>query len=220
KLPAQPVMANAPAGPVSTVSDQGTAFMVEKEAFIPFRYFDVARNATIGYGHHRGLTADQIDAQFPDGLTESQAWDLFKSDIGDFADSVAKRVPGGLEQSQFDAMVMVAFGKGNINSELPHLVAGDHEAVADSIASITTAGGVFNAGVAKRYGQVADLYRHGIYPQPKLMRSELRLRGIRLIEKLYPNKLNSVGNKFGLPTEQAQRKQAEESYFRMTHNSI
>jgi GH24 family phage-related lysozyme (muramidase) len=217
---ASALAAAQPATSASTISDQALSFIAEHEAYVPFCYKDSGDNATIGYGHHRGLTKDQIYRQFPAGLTEPEAWELMRKDVSDFAATVTAKITVSLRQNQFDALTMVAYGTGNIKAQTPLVNNGDHEAAADTIASIDTVGGVFNAGVAKRYQAVAAIYRHGIYPKPKVTREQHRARGIALVKKHYPNKLNQVGNKFGRPTEPEQVVQAEQAYFRMTGEMI
>jgi GH24 family phage-related lysozyme (muramidase) len=216
---AAPTAAFVTAGP-GGISGAAQLFVAEKESFVPFRYADVAGNATIGYGHHKGLSAAQIDDAFPAGLTEAEAWRLMEADLGEFADKVRRTVGAPLPQHRLDALVMVAFGRGNINAEAPLVKAGDHDGVAQSIRSIQTAGGKFNQGVADRYAKVAGLYLHGVYPAASTDRAKQQAKAVRLIEKLNPNRFGDHGNRLGLPTEEPQRVQAREAYFRMTDRPL
>ena len=115
-----------------------------------------------------------------------------------------------------DALIMVAYHRGNIRPEAPLVNAGENKRVAESIAGITTTGGTYNAGIAARSRKVADLYLHGTYPAPKRTRSQLKAAGIQLVKDRYPDRLNTVGNNFGRPTEPAQKQQAAQAYQRMT----
>ena len=199
------------------LSDQAAAYMVGEEAFVAFRYQDVSDHATIGYGHHKGLSAAQIDARFPDGLTETEAFALFQRDAAEFAGVVRRAITVALAQNQVDALIQVAFGTGNVNSEKDAVNAGDHAAAARAIATQhNRTGGRFHAGLQRRFGEVAKLYSDGIYPSPRKSRDDLRVEGLRLIRDRFPDRLNHVGNAFGRPAAASQIRQAREAFFRMT----
>lgn len=204
----------------SRVSEEAAAFMLTKERFVSWRYADVDNNATIGYGHHRSKTSAQIDAEFPVGLTETEAWTLFLKDIAVFADIVIGEVGDALTQHQFDALVMVAFQTGNIRKLADDVRAGRHDAVSANIEAIQTAGGRFNRGVADRMRAVAGLYRHNIRPRASMTRADLKAQCLRDTRRLFPNRLDSIGNRFGRPSDPAQIEQAEQAFFRMTGENV
>ena len=199
------------------LGERAAAYMIAKEAFIGFRYQDVSDHATIGYGHHKGLSPEQIDAQFPRGLTEVEAYALFLKDADEFADVARRAINVPLTQHQIDALIQVAFGTGNVNSEKDAVNAGDHDAAAEAIATKHSfTGGSFHEGLHHRFGEIAGLYREGIYPDPQKTRAELRAEGIRIIRSRFPDRLNHVGNNFDRPPADTQIQQAREAFFRMT----
>ncbi len=68
-----------------------------------------SKGATIGYGHLIGR--DEWD-QYKNGLTEAQADALFTSDLSPFESAVGSSVTIGLQQHEFDALVILAFNIG------------------------------------------------------------------------------------------------------------
>lgn len=67
------------------------------------------KGATIGYGH---LIAEAEWATYQDGLTEAQATELFRKDLAPFEQAVGQAISVGVQQYEFDAMVILAFNIG------------------------------------------------------------------------------------------------------------
>lgn len=67
------------------------------------------KGATIGYGH---LIAKTEWASYRDGITAAQADALFLKDLAPFESSVGTNVTVGLQQYQYDALVIFAFNIG------------------------------------------------------------------------------------------------------------
>ena len=65
--------------------------------------------ATIGYGH---LIQEGDWAEYEGGITAERAEALFKSDVATFVRSVARVLPAGLSQHEFDAAVMLSYNIG------------------------------------------------------------------------------------------------------------
>jgi GH24 family phage-related lysozyme (muramidase) len=65
--------------------------------------------ATIGFGH---LIAREEWAAYERGITEDQADALFLADLAPFEDAVRGSIATGLQQYEFDALVMLAFNIG------------------------------------------------------------------------------------------------------------
>ena len=80
------------------------------------------KGATIGYGH---LIAANEWSSYKDGLTEAQADALFRADAAPFEDSVGTAISVGVQQYEFDAMVILAFNIGRTgfgNSTVARLI--------------------------------------------------------------------------------------------------
>lgn len=78
--------------------------------------------ATIGYGH---LIAPNEWATYKDGITEQQADALFKADAEPFELAVGQAITVGVQQYEYDAMVILAFNIGQAgfrNSAVAKLV--------------------------------------------------------------------------------------------------
>lgn len=67
------------------------------------------KGATIGYGH---LVAKSEWEAYKNGISETQALDLFKSDLAPYEKSVKSSVKIQLSQNQFDALVILAYNIG------------------------------------------------------------------------------------------------------------
>lgn len=65
--------------------------------------------ATIGYGH---LIASKDWDTYKDGITEAQADALFAADLAPFEQAVRDAITVGLQQYEFDALVIFAFNIG------------------------------------------------------------------------------------------------------------
>lgn len=100
------------------ISDSGIAFIADWEGIRLKMYDDGGPgigNATIGIGHliHLGPIDGQIsEAPFVNGITEAQAYDLFRVDVRRFEDVVNRLATVPLNQNQFDALVDFSFNTG------------------------------------------------------------------------------------------------------------
>lgn len=65
--------------------------------------------ATIGYGH---LIARKDWEKYKNGIDETTANNLFKTDLSPFADAVSSKVKSKLTQNQYDALVILTFNIG------------------------------------------------------------------------------------------------------------
>lgn len=106
------------------------------------------KGATIGYGH----LIDSADWKtYKDGIDEAQADTLFLADVAPFERTVGETVTAGLQQYEFDALVILAFNIGKAgfrNSSVATLV--NDPAAATGYASLELAWKAWN----KSQGQV------------------------------------------------------------------
>lgn len=113
-------------------SDAGLAFIQKEEGTVLKIYKDIAGLETIGVGHL--LTADdKSSGRFKDGITNEQALELLRNDVGHAEAAVNDLVKVQLSQNEFDALVSFVFnlGKGalKVSSLLKRLNAGDKAGV-------------------------------------------------------------------------------------------
>lgn len=100
-----------------TLSDKGINLLKSIEKLRTKPYDDQTskeitswvKGATIGYGH---LITKSEWEKYKNGITESQALMLFKSDLAAFGKKVKYLVKVSLLQNQFDALVILAFNIG------------------------------------------------------------------------------------------------------------
>ncbi|MGR8929368.1 MAG: lysozyme [Gammaproteobacteria bacterium] len=106
-----------------SISDQGLKLLEEVEQCRLEPYDDQTgkkisawtAGATIGVGH---LISQAEWDHYRNGLSAEQARDLFKKDLAPFIEAVRKNINVGLQQQQFDALVMLVFniGAGNFST--------------------------------------------------------------------------------------------------------
>lgn len=124
--------------------------------------------ATIGYGH---LIQSSEWGTYKDGITEGDADTLFLKDAQRFVDAVSNTIKVGLQQYEFDALVMLAFNTGPSgfkNSSVAKLI-NDPEA-STGYADLEAAwkawnktDGKFSQGLANRRQAEWTIYTTGVY---------------------------------------------------------
>ena len=103
------------------MSSKGMELLMSIEAFRGMPYDDQNGNqitdwvegATIGYGHLISQAEwNQSGDLYKNGITETQAKELFVQDLAPFVDGVNAKVTATISQNQFDALVILAFNIG------------------------------------------------------------------------------------------------------------
>jgi GH24 family phage-related lysozyme (muramidase) len=98
------------------VSDAGVEFIKSWEDFRDRMYNDAAGHCTIGYGTllHRGNCNgnDASEAPFKDGVSQERALELLRSELNDAQRTINQVVKVEVTQSQFDALVSLAYNIG------------------------------------------------------------------------------------------------------------
>jgi GH24 family phage-related lysozyme (muramidase) len=126
------------------------------------------KGATIGYGH---LIAKDEWPTYKDGISKEQADALFRADAKPFEIAVGEAIKVGVQQYEFDAMVILAFNIGKVgfrNSTVAKLI-NDPE-LATSTSSLENAWkswnksqGKVNQGLNNRRTAEWRIYTSGIY---------------------------------------------------------
>jgi len=112
------------------LSDKGISLLSSIESLASQPYDDQTgkiishwvEGATIGYGH---LISESEWDKYKDGITESQALELFRNDLQVYVKAVREGVTGEISQNEFDALVILAFNIGQqafLNSSVLKLV--------------------------------------------------------------------------------------------------
>ncbi len=118
------------------MSDAGMERIRAHEAFEPEVYDDGAGNETIGYGH---LVLP--DENYPGGITEAEAIELFHRDVERVVNPSLDRITADLTQNQVDALGSFIFNVGPRSFEdfiLSDLNSGRLKEVTDEMAEYVT----------------------------------------------------------------------------------
>lgn len=124
--------------------------------------------ATIGYGH---LIAKIEWTNYQDGINEQQATDMFRADIAPYERTVGQSITEGVQQYEFDAMVILAFNIGQEafqDSSVAKLI--NNPKAATHYLSLEAAWKAFNKsqgkvnlGLVNRRSAEWQIYTSGIY---------------------------------------------------------
>jgi GH24 family phage-related lysozyme (muramidase) len=126
------------------------------------------KGATIGYGH---LIAKDEWATYKDGITGTEADALFLSDAEPFERAVRETIKVGVQQYEFDAMVILAFNIGPAgfrNSAVAKLVNDPkaltvHASIEDAWKSWNKSQGKVSEGLINRRAAEWRIYTSAIY---------------------------------------------------------
>ncbi|WP_231889184.1 glycoside hydrolase family protein [Mangrovibacter phragmitis] len=148
------------------VSDKGKAFIKGWESFSSIAYNDSEGFCTIGYGHLIARTKCEnigLPDELKNGITITEADDLFESRIPGFVSELKSSVSSDLHQYEFDAMISLLFNMGSM-SKAPLLTAKlnqkNYAGAVDEFSDITN-GGV--SGLVKRRQKERSLFLQGVY---------------------------------------------------------
>lgn len=132
-------------------------FIAQWEGFEGTAYRCPAGVWTIGYGHTGGVREG-------DTVTEEEARDILKADIGEVARQLLPYVNVPLTEGQGIALISLAFnvGASYVTGHCPKLMralnAEDYEGCADEFLDITRAGGAELEGLKRRRQAEHDLF--------------------------------------------------------------
>lgn len=150
-------------GGARQVGDMALEFLKRHEGCKLHVYQDVAGYDTIGVGH---LIVDD-DPDFSNGITERQALELLRTDVGHAEQCVNSYCRVRLEQHQFDALVSFVFnvGGGAFRSSmlLRKLNRGDYESVPAELRRWNRSGGEVVQDLINRREAEGKLWRDANY---------------------------------------------------------
>lgn len=143
---------------LADLTDSTLQLIKKFEGFSEFPYRD-ARGYSIGYGHYMGpvVTISQI--------SDSDAYDLLRSDVQTASDAVKATIKSALSQNQFDALTSFTYNVGvNAfrNSTLTKKVnAGDMEGAASEFLRWNKSNGEVLAALTNRRQSESQLFLAG-----------------------------------------------------------
>ncbi len=167
------------------LSEEGFKFIAREEAVRTKVYQDAAGKPTIGIGHL--LTPDEVESgvlviegeeiPYQGGITEEQAYALFRQDLARFEKAVNDSVEVPLKQNQFDTLVSFCFNVGagrpggagkkplgfRGSTLLRLLNQGDYDAVPGELAKWTISGGRRVKGLVRRRAREAAVWQKADY---------------------------------------------------------
>jgi lysozyme len=125
------------------------------------------KGATIGYGH---LIAKKDWDTYKNGITETEAGDLFDQDLEPFVRAVRSCIKVPLRQNQFDALVIFAYNVGGNFSQSSVVKLINNPKATTAFKNLEAAWKVWNKsqgkvmkGLIKRRQCEWDIYLKGVY---------------------------------------------------------
>ena len=150
---------NAP----TSLSPDGLVMLQGIERFSPTAYPDAAGHS-IGFGHFIQAGEEWL---LNATISEAQAAELLRGDVGDAERAVTAAVSVPLTQQQYDALVIFAYnvGAGAFKSStlVKLLNAGDYIGAADQFARWNKSQGQVLPALQLRRAQEAQLFTQGVY---------------------------------------------------------
>ncbi len=130
-------------------SQDGIDLIKHFEGFRPELYTCQGGKPTIGYGH-----VLRPGEAYPDGITEAEAEELLRRDVGWAERCIERCVEVELTQGQFDALVSLVFNIGGVafscSTLRDRLNRGDYSAAAEEFGRWVYAGGRKQTGLIRR----------------------------------------------------------------------
>jgi RHS repeat-associated protein len=165
--------------PVMKISGAATDMMLNYESIVLHLYDDPAGNCTVGIGHlvHLGsCNGDISEMDFEDGISTSDAYELFQADVEAYELAVLHNTAVPLTQEQFDALVSFTYNVGIYAFATSDLIEGLNQSDYDSVPGQLdewvyapdpqTGDLVKLEGLVTRRQEEGILFSLGIYPAP------------------------------------------------------
>jgi GH24 family phage-related lysozyme (muramidase) len=147
------------------LDSDGSKLISKFEGLKTILYDDPAGHCTIGIGHlvHKGkCNGGPSEREFENGITEEEAYKLFKTDVKRYEDAVRSNVKVPLNQNQYNALVSFTYNLGIgafVNSDLlKKLNSGDYSAVPKELMRFTHGGGNELPGLKRRREEEGALF--------------------------------------------------------------
>lgn len=205
------------------ISQPGVDFILSHESYRPYEYFDFAGNS-IGYGHNRvsgPKHGPEWETRMDRGLTEEEAYQLFRLDIRVFEKAVNRALKGApcVTQNQFDGLVSMAYNTGNVNYAIVDGQKYDLTSLYKSgnwarVSQLVASDNRKNGSPDRRLNE-SKIISNGEYGK-RANRQNLKAGGLAAARKSYPNGFGS--KTFG--GVERPRRQAEYVFYKETGNFL
>ncbi len=143
------------------INAAGLSHIMQWEGKRLVAYQDVAGIWTIGYGHTTAAGIPRVREGMR--ISDKEAEDILKKDLGKFEDRVSRLVKVPLTDKQFAVLVSFDFNTGALHKStlLKKLNAGDYDAVPAELMKWVNAGGKRVQGLVNRRAAEAGLWAKG-----------------------------------------------------------
>lgn len=196
-----------------TISNTMKIFLLQYSNFMPYQKYTGIRYI-IGYGHY--LSFEEGEYNFPVGLTEEEAYNLFIDEIGLYENDIRTNININLTQYQFDALVSLSYSINFLNFSIINSINTENFNVNMFLDYVVSDDNLIK-GIFGRRQQEMNIF-NGNYPTTitriknsfNNTRETMKDNAIRLIKRRYPLLETKI------KTKDIQLRQARESYFRMT----
>lgn len=146
---------------VRRINAAGLSHIMQWEGKRLVAYQDVAGIWTIGYGHTTAAGIPRVREGMR--ISDKEAEDILKKDLGKFEDRVSRLVKVPLTDNQFAVLVSFDFNTGALHKStlLKKLNEGDYDAVPAELMKWVNAGGKRVQGLVNRRAAEAGLWAKG-----------------------------------------------------------
>lgn len=143
------------------INAEGVRLIKQWEGLKLNAYRDVAGVLTIGHGHTSAAGIPKVREGMR--ISDKEAEDILKKDLGKFEDRVSRLVKVPLTDNQFAVLVSFDFNTGALHKStlLKKLNAGDYDAVPAELMKWVNAGGKRVQGLVNRRAAEAGLWAKG-----------------------------------------------------------
>lgn len=145
------------------IAQNGLALIKDFEGLELEAYQDIVGVWTIGYGHTDHAGPPEVTPGLT--ITEDEAEDILRSDLGQYENAVSKAVKVDITQNMFDALVSITYNIGPNGMKgstfIKRLNQKDYLGCAEAMQWWNKAGGQVVSGLKRRREAEADLFLQG-----------------------------------------------------------
>ncbi len=178
------------------IAQNGLALIKDFEGLELEAYQDIVGVWTIGYGHTDHAGPPEVTPGLT--ITEDEAEDILRNDLGQYENAVSKAVKVDITQNMFDALVSITYNIGvngmKGSTFIKRLNQKDYVGCAEAMQWWNKAGGQVVSGLKRRREAEADLFLQGYGGGDLTEADSNQVRG-NTVEENSPRRDNLTGSR-------------------------